>query len=556
MSADAPRLSYEALCAGFRWDLPPRFNIGAACVDRWDAAAPAMLVKRGSGHFEEITFGTIRSLSNRLGNGLRGLGVARGARVAVVLPQSLEAAVAHVAAFKIGAVSVPMSVLFGPDALHHRIADSGAHVVITDAERLDQVEPPTREAGAKLVVTNAASTPPVLAFEDLIIGGSPELAHAPTEPDTPALLIYTSGTTGPSKGALHGHRVLLGHQPGFQLSHDGFPRPGDRFWTPADWAWIGGLMNGLFSSWYHGRPIAAGQGARFDPESAVAMIRAAGIRNVFLPPTALRLMRAAGVRLPRCTLRTIMSGGEVLGTDTHQWAREALGVSVNEIYGQTEANYVIGNSQEVWPVRPGSMGRAYPGHNVDIREGEIVIRLPDPVGFLSYWNQPEATADKTADGLIRTGDRGRRDDDGYYWFEGRVDDVISSGGYRIGPEEVEQCLTAHPAIALAAAIGVPDETRGEVVKAFVVLRDGKIGSDALAGEIQEYVRTRLAAYEYPRQLEFVDSLPLTVTGKIRRAELRRLEALRQSDSKGYSGRPRRVYGSDPTSALVEPGEST
>jgi acetyl-CoA synthetase len=532
MSANASRPSYEGLRAGFRWELPAEFNIGAACVDRWDAAAPALLVEDGAGRFEEITFGTVRALSNRLGNALRGLGVERGARVAVVLPQSLEAALAHVAAFKIGAVSVPMSILFGHDALQHRIADSGAQVVITDAQRLDRVEPPSREAGATLVVTNAASRPPVLGFDELIAGGSPELNQAPTGPDTPALVIYTSGTTGASKGALHGHRVLLGHQPGFQLSHDRFPRPGDRFWTPADWAWIGGLMNGLFSCWYHGRPIAATPRTRFDPEWAVGMIHAAGIRNTFLPPTALRLMRAAEVRLPHGTLRTIMSGGEVLGTETHEWAQEGLGVSVNEIYGQTEANYVIGNSQEVWPVRHGSMGRAYPGHNVDIHEGEIVIRLPDPVAFLGYWNQPEATAAKTAGGLVRTGDRGRRDDDGYFWFEGRVDDVISSAGYRIGPEEVEQCLTAHPAVALAAAIGVPDETRGEIVKAFVVLRDGYVGSDALAGEIQGHVRTRLAAYEYPRQLEFVDSLPLTVTGKIRRAELRRLEALRQSDSKG------------------------
>jgi acetyl-CoA synthetase len=532
MSAVTPKPTYEDLRAGFRWELPRRFNIAAACVDRWDAAAPALLLEDGAGGFEEITFGTVKALSNRLGNALRGLGVEPGARVAIVLPQSLEAAVAHIAAFKIGAVSVPMSVLFGHDALQHRIADSGAQVVITDAERLERVEQPAREAGAILVVTNVAPKPPALGFRDLIAGGSQELAQTPTGPDTPALVIYTSGTTGASKGALHGHRVLLGHQPGFQLSHDRFPRPGDRFWTPADWAWIGGLMNGLLSCWYHGRPIAAAPRARFDPERAADTIRVAGIRNTFLPPTALRLMRAAGVRLTHGTLRTVMSGGEMLGRDTSEWAREALGVCVNEIYGQTEVNYVIGNCQELWPVRHGSMGRAYPGHDVDIHEGEIVVRLPDPVAFLGYWNQPDATAAKTPGGFIRTGDRGRRDDEGYFWFEGRADDVISSAGYRIGPEEVEQCLTGHRAVALAAAIGVPDETRGEVVKAFVVLRDGHVAGEALAAEIQEHVRTRLAAYEYPRQLEFVDSLPLTVTGKIRRAELRRVEGLRQSASSG------------------------
>jgi acetyl-CoA synthetase len=519
---------YEALLAGFRWDVPARFNIGVACVDRWRADAPALLVARPAGEFDEISFGVVKELSDRLGNALVGRGVRPGARVAVVLPQSLEAAVAHAAVFKIGAVSVPMSVLFGHEALRHRLIDSGAAIVVTDRERLERVDEAARESGATVVVTGGEARAPHLAFDELVAAASADLAPAPTLPETPALIIYTSGTTGSPKGALHGHRVLLGHQPGFQLSHDRFPQPGDRFWTPADWAWIGGLMNGLFSCWYHGRPIAAAPRVGFDPEWAVRVIEAARIRNAFLPPTALRLMRAADVRVPPGRLRTVMSGGEVLGKETHDWAREALAVSVNEIYGQTEANYVIGNCQELWPVRQGSMGRPYPGHDVDLHEGEIVVGLPDPVAFLGYWNDLEATAAKTAGGLLRTGDRGRRDEDGYFWFDGRMDDVISSAGYRIGPEEIEQCLTGHPAVALAAAIGVPDATRGEVVKAFVVLRDGRSASDTLAAEIQDHVRTRLAAYEYPRLLEFVDSLPLTVTGKIRRAELRRREAEQRS----------------------------
>ncbi len=524
MSTSEAKPSYESLRAGFRWDLPARFNIGVACVDRWPEEAPALLVDMGRERFEAISFGTIKRLSDRFANALLGSGVRPGARVAVILPQCLETAVAHTAAFKIGAVTVPMSVLFGPEALQHRLADSGAEIVITDPERVERVEPAARETGATVVVTGHRAAAPHLSFNRLIAAGASVLEPASTSPDSPALIIYTSGTTGPPKGALHGHRVLLGHQPGFQLSHDRFPVAGDRFWTPADWAWIGGLMNGLLSAWYHGRPIAAASRAGFDPEWAVRVIGAAGIRNVFLPPTALRLMRAADVRLPSGALRTAMSGGEMLGTQTHEWAREALGVSVNEIYGQTEANYVIGNCQELWPIRPGSMGRAYPGHEVGLDDGEIVVRLPDPVALLGYWNDPEATAVKTAGGWIHTGDRGRRDDDGYFWFEGRVDDVISSAGYRIGPEEIEQCLTGHPAVALAAAIGVPDETRGEIIKAFVVLREGREPTDALASEIQTHVRTRLAAYEYPRQLEFVDSLPLTVTGKVRRAELRRRDA--------------------------------
>jgi acetyl-CoA synthetase len=520
--------SYERLRAEFSWNVPVAFNIAVACVDRWPARAPAVLLDTGGGRFDEISFGTVRQLCNRLANALLGLGVRPGDRVAVILPQSLEAAVSHAAVFKIGAVSVPMSVLFGHDALQHRLSNSGAQIVIIDAERLDRVEPVARELGAAIVVRGSEATPPHFAFDTLLAAASSTASAAPTAPDTPALIIYTSGTTGSPKGALHGHRVLLGHQPGFQLSHEGFPRPGDRFWTPADWAWIGGLMNGLFSCWYHGRPIAAAPRAGFDPDWAVRVIARAGIRNTFLPPTALRLMRASNVRVPPGSLRTVMSGGEVLGNETYEWAQEALGVSVNEIYGQTEANYVIGNSGEIWPVRHGSMGRAYPGHDVDVDEGEIVVRLPDPVAFLGYWDDPGATAAKTAGGLLRTGDRGRRDEDGYFWFEGRMDDVISSAGYRIGPEEIEQCLTGHPAVALAAAIGVPDATRGEVVKAFVVLRDGRVATHALAAEIRSHVRTRLAAYEYPRLLEFVDSLPLTVTGKIRRGELRRQDAERRA----------------------------
>jgi len=524
LSALLKKPSYDALRAGFRWEVPTYFNIGVACVDRWPADAPALLIETGGGRFDEVTFGTVKHLSDRLGNALLAHGARRGSRVAVVLPQGLAAAVAHTAVFKIGSVAVPLSVLFGHEALQHRLSDSGAGIVMTDRARLERIEPVARELGATMIVTGDAVPSPHLGFEELIADASDVLVPAKTEADAPALIIYTSGTTGSPKGALHAHRVLLGHQPGFQLSHDRFPQAGDRFWTPADWAWIGGLMNGLFSSWCHGRPIAAAVRAGFDPEWAVGVMDSAGIRNVFLPPTALRLMRAADVRLPEGRLRTVMSGGEVLGKDTHAWAREALGVSVNEIYGQTEANYVIGNCGELWPTRPGSMGRAYPGHDVDVDDGEIVVRLPDPVAFLGYWNDPAATSAKTAGGWIRTGDRGRRDDDGYFWFDGRVDDVISSAGYRIGPEEIEQCLTGHPAVTLAAAIGVPDETRGEIIKAFVVLRDGRTPTDALAGEIQSHVRKQLAAYEYPRQIEFVHSLPMTVTGKVRRAELRRMDA--------------------------------
>ena len=529
MNARVVEQGYEALVAAHRWEVPTRFNIGVACSDAQRADAQALVAVAAEGVTRTYTFGELSRLSNRVANALAHLGVVRGDRVAIVLAQSLETCVAHLGTYKLGAVAVPMSVLFGPDALRHRLADSGARIVITDEERLEAVAGVAAELGDVTVVGTGGGAPPPYGFWALVGDASPELEPASTGADDPALIIYTSGTTGPPKGALHAHRVLLGHQPGFRLSHDGFPQEGDRFWTPADWAWIGGLINALLSTLYNGRPIVAAPRERFDPEWAASLIGQHAIRNTFLPPTALKLMRQAGVALPHGRLRTVMSGGEVLGEEMLTWSREHLGVTVNEIYGQTEANYVVGNSHRQWPVKPGSMGRPYPGHRVVVLDdGEIAVAVPDPVAFLGYWENRAATAEKVGDGWLRTGDLGRVDGDGYLWFEGRRDDLISSAGYRIGPGEIEQSLLGHPAVAMSAVIGVPDPVRGEAVKAFIKLADGVAPSQALAEEIQQFVRTRLAAYEYPRHIEFVDQLPLTVTGKIRRNELRRLDRTRQA----------------------------
>lgn len=528
--------TYEARRAAFSWEIPRDLNIAAACVDAHDPRHPALLVPGPNGSLQTISFGDVAVLSNRFANALRGLGVRPGDRVGIVLAQRLETAVSHVAVYRLGAVAVPMSVLFGFDALAHRFRDSGVRLIVTDGERLERVATAAAGTGATIVVVDGEPPLPHRGFASLVKDASAVLTPVPTTAETPALLIYTSGTTGPPKGALHAHRVLLGHQPGFRLSHDDFPQPGDVFWTVADWAWIGGLMNGLLSSWYHGRPVVAASRAGFDPEWAAHLIVACGVRNTFAPPTALKLMRNAGVRIPGA-LRTVMSGGESLGADMLEWGREALGVTVNEIYGQTEANYVIGNSQACWPVRLGSMGRAYPGHTVAVIDeqgtpvpggelGEIAVALPDPVSFLRYWGAEEATEEKTRGGWLRTGDRARLDDGGYFWFEGRTDDVISSGGYRMGPDEIEQCLMRHPAVALAAAIGVPDETRGEIVKAFLLLADGVEPSPELEADVRAHVRTQLAAYEAPREIEFVDEIPLTVTGKVKRSELRHRERSR------------------------------
>jgi acetyl-CoA synthetase len=360
----------------------------------------------------------------------------------------------------------------------------------------------------------------------------------------PALIIYTSGTTGAPKGALEAHRLIIGNIPGFVHSHDFFPQPGDMFWSPADWAWAGGLFDALLPSWYFGIPILGYRG-RFDAEKAYYLLEKYGIRNSFLFPTALKLMMKA-VPSPKqkyqLNLRSIMSAGESVGVTVLEWAKEQLGVTINEMFGQTEINYVVGNCQAAWPVKPGSIGRPYPGHQVAVIDetgkeakrgdlGEIAIkRNNDPVFFLEYWKNPQATKDKFVGDWGCTGDQGKMDEDGYLWYQGRTDDVIKSAGYRIGPAEIESCLVKHPAVANAAVIGKPDETRGTIVKAFVVLQPGFSGDQDLVEKIQQHVRGRLAPYEDPREIEFIDALPMTTTGKVQRKELRRREEAKQQRS--------------------------
>ncbi|HEX6513812.1 MAG TPA: AMP-binding protein [Chloroflexota bacterium] len=501
----------------FAWRIPQRFNIGVDASDNHPRGTLAIRHVAPDGSATDVSYGQLTDDSNRLANVLSAWGVRPGDRLAIILPQGPELAVAHVAAYKIGAIAVPMTTLFGPDALEVRLKDSGAKVAITD--------PPTGEKIATLALPALEHTVLTPDWDSALSTAATSFTPADTAADDPALLIYTSGTTGGPKGALHGHRVLLGHLPGFELSHDFYGQPGDRFWTPADWAWIGGLYDALFPVLHFGGTIVSNAAAGpFDPERALLLMARHEVHNTFLPPTALKLMRQADIRPPLgLRLRTIMSGGEGLGEEVLDWVRQRLGVTVNEIYGQTECNYVVGNSQGLFPVRPGSMGQAYVGHTATVFDpderglGEIAIRAPDPVMFLGYWNNPQATREKFSGDWLLTGDMATLDDDGYLWFKGREDDVINSAGYRIGPVEIEECLMRHPEVAMAAVIGVPDAIRGQAVKAFIVRKPG--GSvDAVA--LQDFVRQRLAAYEYPRQIEFVESLPLTTTGKIRRTELR------------------------------------
>ncbi len=519
---------YERLYRDFTWDVPDRYNIGVDTCDKHadGSGRLALIYVAETGVATEFSFDYFRQQSNRFANALIAHGFCRGDRLAILLQQSPETAIAHLAAFKAGLISVPLFTLFGEDALHFRLSDSGARGIVTDragAEKLLAIRDrlPHLE---KIYVIGAA-------FTALLDKASDRFVAVDTGPDDPALIVYTSGTTGNPKGALHAHRVLLGHLPGVELPQDFFPQPGDRFWTPADWAWVGGLLDVLLPAWHHGVAVVAHRARKFDPLEATDLMVRHGVRNTFLPPTALKLMRMAGVRPPRFALRSIGSGGETLGAELLDWATETFGVTPNEFYGQTECNLVACNNATLFPIRPGSLGRAIPGHVVAIVDddgqklpvgqvGMIAVRRPDPVMFLGYWNNNEATEAKYIGDFLLTGDLARVDDDGYFWFAGRSDDLITSAGYRIGPGEIEDCLIKHPSVSMAAVAGIPDPVRTEAIKAWIVLRDGWTGSADLAREIQDFVKTRLAAHEYPRHVEFVDELPMTATGKIIRRQLR------------------------------------
>jgi acetyl-CoA synthetase len=525
--------SYDEVYRAFRWEVPERFNIGVAACDRHATGDGrlALIYEAPDGTVERFSFDDLKRLSNRCANALSGLGIRPGDRIGILLPQRPETAIAHLAVYKLGAVAVPLFIQFGPDALEHRLADSGARALITDGENLAKV-PSSLPDLATILVVDGDSGGHAL-FWPALERASDRFAPADTAQDDPALIIYTSGTTGKPKGALQAHRVLLGHLPGVQLPHDFFPQPGDLYWTPADWAWIGGLLDVLLPSLYFGVPVLAHRARKFDPEEVFALIGRHGVRNAFLPPTALKMMRQ--VPSPRARfnfdLRSVASGGEALGEDILDWSRAALGVAVNEFYGQTEANLLVGNCAALFPVRPGSMGRPIPGHRVRVvspdgvpvapgETGIIAVERPDPVMFLGYWNNPEATRAKFAGDWCLTGDVAIEDGDGYIRYQGREDDLISSGGYRIGPTDIEDCLMKHRAVLMAAAVGCPDKVRGEIVRAFIVPTPDAAPGPALADDIRAFVGERLAWYQAPREIVFIDELPLTATGKIIRRELR------------------------------------
>ncbi|WP_394691738.1 AMP-binding protein [Hoeflea sp.] len=532
-----PGKTLEEVASGFSWDVPAFFNIGSAVSDDWAAREPDRICLE---HFNpdgppaQLSYGELARRSNAFANALQSLGVGRGDRVALMLPQGFHTAVAHVAIYKLGAIAVPLALLFGVEAIEHRLSASGAKVLVTTGTGFGKLSAIRgRLNSLESVIVAGIPVAGAENFEQLEAAHPDAFEAEITRADDPALMIFTSGTTGAPKGALHGHRVLIGHIPGVQIHHEFMPQPGDKLWTPADWAWAGGLLNVLLPGLLLGVPVVSSPAQKFDPELAYRTMAEMKVRNAFIPPTALRIMRTVSDPLSRhqLDLRSVGSGGEALGRETYEWAQRVLGLTINEFYGQTECNLVLASIAKLGVSRGGAIGKPVPGHEVAVIDdegvvvadgvsGQIAIRRPDPVMFLGYWGNEEATAAKFIGDWMVTGDQGVRDEDGYFSFFGRDDDVITSSGYRIGPGEIENCLTGHPSVALAAAVGKPDPVRTEIVKAYVVVVPGTEIDEALSASIRDWVKTRLSAHEYPREIEFVDELPLTTTGKVVRRLLR------------------------------------
>ncbi len=525
-----------------RWQIPEDYNVARDCLDRHAKTPhkPALYYEEEGGAKATYTFGQIIEASNRMANALRGLGVEHGDVVALNLPARPETAILHMAIYRLGAIALPISRLFGPDGIKYRVEHARARVIAVEAqdlEKLDELRRMGRDAPQIVVVGNHRGP---TSFDELLRAASPQFTMGPTSAEDPILLMYTSGTTGDPKGVLHVARFVAGHN-GADYSANFF-RENDIFYSPSDWAWVGGLSLSLLALWPYGVPaVVFRSNARFDPERALNLMERYGVTVSFLAPTALKALREVTnprEKYARLRVRCVSSGAEPVSPELNYWVREKLRADFNQLYGQTEAMIFVGDCSALEQPNPEALGKPFPGHEVAIldpegkplgegQSGEIAIRRDSPIVMKTYWQNPSAAEEKFAGQWCRTGDLGYIDDRGYVYFQGRTDDIIKTSGMRVGPAEVEAKIMEHKAVATCAVIGVPDPERGEAIKAFVKLLPGFSPSGEIAQEIQQHVKKRLAAHAYPREIEFVDSLPMTVTGKIRRRELREMEERRR-----------------------------
>lgn len=534
--------SYQEFYNNFRWEIPSKFNIAHYICERYaDTDRVALIYEDEQGSVTNYTFKDLNRQANRLANYFKKLNINFGDRIGILLSQQPETVISHLAGYKIGTINIPLFTLFGTEALQFRLQHSETKIIIVEQDNLHKIRDiqdslPNLE---HIICLGDVQDIPqdIIPFYSALEASPDDEVSTSTSADDPALIIYTSGTTGPPKGALHAHRVLIGHLPGIQASHNFFPQENDLFWTPADWAWIGGLLDVVFPSLYYAVPVLACRFQKFTAQKALELMKRHRVRNVFLPPTALKLMRndLSLEEFQDLSLRTVASGGEPMGEEILDWGYKAFGLTINEFYGQTEANLFVSNCSQIMPSKPNSMGRPVPGHQASILNeqgipvsegemGEISIKSGDPVMFLGYWKNEQATQEKFVNDWLTTGDMGVMDEEGYFYFKGRKDDVISCAGYRIGPSEVEDCLLKHPTVYLSAVIGKPDPLRGEIVKAFIQLKKGHTPNQELEQKIKDFVKKRLAAHEYPREIEFIEEIPLTVTGKVKRNDLRQRES--------------------------------
>ena len=536
--------NFEELSLTFKWNIPEFYNIASDTVDQDNYQNRIALINfLQDGKIEEWSFIDIKRSANKLANVFDHFHLETNARVGIILGQCPETAVAHMACFKSGKISIPLFNLFGTEALHYRLLNSRASLVICDNIGLNKIfEIKDRLPDLKKIICIDSNDEKsnVFNFKKLLEQASDSYITKKTKSSDPALIIYTSGTTGGPKGALLPHRTLLGHIPGVEIPHEFLSSSEpvtDLFWTPADWAWIGGLFDVLLPAWHFGIPVVSYRSQKFDPEVTFDLISKLEIKNTFLPPTALKMMKSFNPNktIKNLKLRTVGSGGEALGEDLLEWGKQILGVGINEFYGQTECNLTVSNCGAIMPTKQGSIGKPVPGHEVRIinengelikepgLDGEIIVKSDTPVSFLKYWENDKATKQKVKDGWLYTGDFAYKDEEGYFYFKGREDDIINTSGYRVGPSEVEDAVISHPKVSMVAVIGIPDKLRGQVIKAFVVPMDHKNvlnQNEILKKSIQNHVKLKLAAHEYPRLIEFVYELPLTTTGKIIRKDLR------------------------------------
>ena len=536
--------NYDELYNSFRWSIPENYNIASDTIDKFsNSERIALKHVLDDGNCNEFTFKYLQQKSNQLANVLDHLSFKNDDRVGIILGQCPETILSHMACFKSGKISIPLFSLFGDDALLFRLKDSGASTVICDdlsiekIKRINEFLPCLKNI---ISINRKKSDVKVLSFYELISNASDKYKNVESKSNDPALIIYTSGTTGDPKGALLPHKVLLGHIPGVEMPHEFLTSSHpvtDCFWTPADWAWIGGLFDVLMPALFFGIPVISYRSSKFDPEFTFTLLEKYEVKNTFIPPTALKMMKSFNENFKgkNLKLRTLGSGGESLGQELLKWGKEIFDVGINEFYGQTECNLTISNCGLIMKQKLGSIGKPVPGHNVRLmnkegsfindenEEGEIVVNSSSPSTFLGYWNNKSETEKKIIDGWLHTGDYATLDEDGYFYFKGRKDDLINSSGYRIGPSEIENTILSIDEVEMAAVVGVPDDLRGQIVKAVIVPKN-KFYIDSqnleLKDKIKNKVKDKLSAHEYPRIIEFVSELPLTTTGKIKRNIIR------------------------------------